>query len=71
MIHIRPVLHQDIQKRDQAQAGRQHKYSCNPVKRAEHPHQNLLFLNVSSRNRSIQSIRNRRSNAQLRKGQYV
>ena len=71
MIHIRAILHQDIQKRDQAQTGRQHKTGCDPVKGAEHPHQDLLLLNVSSRNRSIQRIRNGSSHAQLRQGKYI
>ena len=67
MIHIRPVLHQHIQKGQKCQAYNQHKARRCPVKGPEHPHQDLLPPDVFLCNWPVQGIGNGRSHAQLRK----
>ena len=56
MIYIRAIFHQNIQKRDQAHSCNQYKSCSYSIKSAEHSHQDLLFLDIISCNRSIKSI---------------
>ena len=68
VVHIRPLLHQDIQKWQKRQPHQQHHARRRPVKGPEHPHQDLLLFDILLRNGAVEGIGNRRSDTQLREG---